>query len=652
MTKYFIDLIKDCSYSDWAYLSEPDKYGTTMYVLNSEAKTVIDPKNHPDFKVEPAMSWPVRWLLGWHSRKHRFCDGKLPHVKSVLRSVADFNQRLKWRWFFRDESSEVPFRLPARKVYVAPFTHNHPPELAWACSAIYSTVRDCVMKQFRAAKYLRGSDKYWNNTSQLAIFAARILAGSRWAAVPSDKDGGFTLVLKDTLSSRELPADKYEMVHPRVLNNEYSYLLKSYSQLVSKLCKAYECNEWKSALYQGYSRGLRGLAQPVMETVKSHKPPGMVSFRTLHDCSRHTFRGLGIWVSKLLRSRLNQYQHICKDTQVMLDGVKKVAVGPRDLLLKGDVKDLYMTGSHEVLARLASRYVDPSIKGLFEDIVLFLLGSQFVTFDPHQSQLSVLYRVTQGAGMGFNCAGEIADAAFHEIEEFAPQQDSIDYYKIRYYGRCKDDFLCIMDLNVAKCTQFKEQFRQSTAGFDVDKWESSLVGVEFLDAFIYKAEDVMVTNRLTVRVHWKESALGIPLSMRSAHPTSALHEWKFTEIQRCAKNCNTYRDFDLSRSVLLQRLSRHHEDAEMLSLLTNYDPYTARVLRERGGAPKPKSLWLVIPFHPCWQRSGLNKALRALCEQPNFRHWMQHALGARSGDIRLAYKLAGKNLVNLARQWR
>ena len=235
---------------------------------------------------------------------------------------------------------------------------------------------------------------------------------------------------------------KYQEVHRQHLNIvEFS----SYRALAKRIGAFYEDPDLERVLVVSTPGGnafQRCVAAPIQRTLKTHKPVGQVSFRNLHDCLRFTFRCLAKWISIRLQPRLAQYQHLAKDTPHIKSILSRLSLPKGCWLVKGDVKDYFMSGSHQFLARAAANMMDDDNEAaLMFDAVYYVLDKQYVTPQSHNDQIDTLYKVREGAGMGLPCSGEIADCAFvQHVEAFLLDESVRKQLQVIEYARCKDDF--------------------------------------------------------------------------------------------------------------------------------------------------------------------------------------------------------------------
>jgi len=115
-------------------------------------------------------------------------------------------------------------------------------------------------------------------------------------------------------------------------------------------------------------------------------------------------------LAQQLRVYLKSVSHIFGDTKSMLDSILQQDVSARDMLVKADVKDFYLSGQPGVLAQYCSAVVPSHLRAAVFETTLFLLSNQFVRIGDEASQN--FFQLKQGSGMGFVCSDEIANVGF------------------------------------------------------------------------------------------------------------------------------------------------------------------------------------------------------------------------------------------------
>ena len=80
---------------------------------------------------------------------------------------------------------------------------------------------------------------------------------------------------------------------------------------------------------------------------------------------------------------------------------------------------------------------------------------------------------------------------------------------------------------------------------------------------------------------------------------------------------------------------------DMLLLHCNYVIPHNSSLRRPFTSTKPHVMWLVMPYHPVWERSGLKRVVAQFCDDPLFKDLLFEAFGSVSiPQIKVAWKIS------------
>jgi len=613
VVKRFRMLTSKCSRTDWCFLLSWRDLNRAVYVYNHKEATAVHP-NHPG---TPTVPWPIVWVLARHSGKHRFLSPAYPKVQSIHQAVERFADKVAWQYHFRHSSpNPLPFKI--KRVQTVKYSGIMPPELKAWTNSLKKKVHEAAVQAITAVRSMK--THYWSNTPKLVQHALQMLYDRQWSVLKSDKDGGMVLVDANFLKcefSRHLPADKYKPVPTWEPFNSQESILGGFRRLVNEITIKSDDPSIKALLHRDVvARGAGAMASPLTATVKTHKQPGAVTLRIIHDCSNHPFQHMSRWISSMIRPWLSQFSHIAKDTRTMLALLGKEDFAGDDVIMKGDVAEYFMSSSHEKLAAGAASFAPARMKDLVRDAVIFLLYWQYVTPQKKGESLKQLFRVIRGAGMGFPCSGDIADACFlREVEYFMLDVSIRTQLRIKFYSRCKDDLLIVLENNENSLDEIRRRFRDQDSGFQIKQWDVSRDNMTFLDILLYKGQNFQNSGQFSYRTSWKASSLGVPLDAQSAHHPSIDIAWKLAELQRVSLTCSCHRNFLDAKGVILDRLRRYYDRPSTIKLLEESDPYRERQLRDalrvkQTVVTPEKTHWLVLPYHPVWYSMGLNKLLR------------------------------------------
>ena len=220
------------------------------------------------------------------------------------------------------------------------------------------------------------------------------------------------------------------------------------------------------------------------------------------------------------------------NTDGLISLLRKVKLHPNDILVKADVKEYFMSGTHDTLAAHTSEFAPPELKKVIRDSVEFLLYHQVVNLD---EQNCSVHRVVEGAGMGLNASGDIADCSFLvDGEVWILKESTKQKFNIKCYVRCKDDIFFVLGESEHRTKIAKEWDRACPSScFTIDQWEASLWSVSVLDHDVYRSsrEASFCLSRHTSKSHhWA-------LHLIQAQPTAStsIASWPHGELDRFAK---------------------------------------------------------------------------------------------------------------------
>ena len=278
--------------------------------------------------------------------------------------------------------------------------------------------------------------------------------------------------------------------------------------------------------------------------------------------------------------------------------------------MKQDIKDFYLAGSHQfILSEVSASFENKAERQFVVCALEALLNYQFVSqsFDKG-SEHHTVYRVQQGCGIGKNYSGALADWLFFRKVE-RDLLDQREKFGIKLYLRFRDDLLTVLtDLS------FSPVYREKIIGLasaycvvGIDDY--SLVGVPFLDFFVFKSNPAGL-GRLRHRVFIKKTARHVPLASSSYHPRAVHRSWPVAEVQRMARRCDDLCTGRLFQKQKLDRFAWFLLDPEILELCKAWrakqGSRSAQLALNSGRAqPSRKTCKLILPF----RRVLVSKAL-------------------------------------------
>ena len=134
-----------------------------------------------------------------------------------------------------------------------------------------------------------------------------------------------------------------------------------------------------------------------------------------------------------------------------------------------------------------------------------------------------------------------------------------------------------------------------------------MVALDVLDLSLYKS-----SGSLHYHTHFKMTSLGVPLCLTSGHPFSVHKSWPAANVSRLASTCSSRSNFEMARRVFIDRLEQFKWPREMLRSLQRvpYERLKSGSSDNNGdGREGSTRTWLVMPFHPVWQKAALQPVI-------------------------------------------
>lgn len=297
-----------------------------------------------------------------------------------------------------------------------------------------------------------------------------------------------------------------------------------------------------------------------------------------------------------------------------------------------DIKEFYLQGDHETMAnKVASRVWGPA--SLHETILYGLLDNQFVstTLWEHRA-----WHVASGSGMGFPCAGELADIFFAELSEIDVLRRRHEL-GILFYGRFRDDIFFICEDRYKWVLIAAALRRNCVSSYRLEMADMSYFSVDFLDVtIIQKSNGVLAWKPFK-----KDGEIKVPLSSRSSHVRSVHAAWPRAEVERLKRRSSAASFFQDAILDMKKRFIEHG-----LSCSFPIPPFT--ILRP-ARPPEPRKredVWLVLPHHPSHEKAKVGQLLNELWTRWGTNRFFQCPL-----RFRIAWKVDRPNHFALLRKW-
>ncbi len=590
-----------------------DRINSCLRIYSLEDQSVIDADSS-------CIPWPVLFLLGYRNKKHRYVSRASPPLQHIFEAVDVTLDKLKWRHHFAEKETirkpfpsqfryrrkPRPFTLECKSAELNSFCGNLKSELAAAAS------RSILSWKSKASKF--------SNVLFLEKSAHCWLRSSEFAAIPSDKLGGFVLVRTSELIRAQhklLEGPWYQPSYSLTESSWRNSFRPLYIQLWKQICEV-DDRISMSVLVASLDGGLERMSSWLMHTCKDHKDPGEMKFRPIHSSTGHSFQGVMAWMNLIMDDVLKKFSHIIRSCDDLLTSLRTFHPVPDMVIVHFDLKDFFMQGSPAFLCHHASLMVPKRFRVAFRAATKFLLENQFVG-----SRLlpGSFWKVVSGTGMGLKMSSSLADLAFlHAVELCGP---GITLSRIQrasgilLYKRFRDNLLFFFEPNFVQIRSIVTKL-ENASPYTGKIEEASPSAVTFLDCVIY-------VDHKHGLMRWapflKPIALKSVLSFFSAHPTKVHIAWLrayFLRLRQRSYSVDWYRTFE---AEVLRRLAVAGVDRSFLTSLERScrATYPAALpaspvkfcagLTEVRVRRREEKFWCVLPFHPAWH-DLLNSAIR------------------------------------------
>ena len=628
MVALFISLTKNLSIRELHNLTKCGKGASGVYVWCPESR-------HAYVPACGQLCWMVEYLLAHHHKKHVFAFRRPPRMSEIGKALSNWGHKVRWRYTLKDVDSGNWSFIKSKATWVRPCTAEIP-------CAIEAYIKDVQTNVFEACRSNRYRRLGTSNMSGIVRHALVKLKCGPWAAIPTDKDGGFALVKKQTLADFALSCMNSDCYQEVVWNDDSTFhFLEYYSHVAAECGRIFDDNSLTKALLSGLAagHGFR-LCSTIGFRVKTHKPSGQVGLRLLHQSSRHPMAPAMRLLSSFLTPILRSFPHILKDSEHFLVQLSTVHVPDGYKIVKFDIKDFFMSGLHaDLLNETTSLVPEGAKRDVFRALLDEVLRSQHVRLVNHNN---AAWRVMVGSGMGIVCSGEVSDAAFLKMAEigFILDPSTRTKYSILHYSRFKDDGLIILGGSSASRLEFMREFKRRSRFFKIVVESISETCATMLDVSLFKGKRWKFTGILDHTIHYKDTSQWLPLSAQSAHPNNVHSSWPRMQWKRIGRRCSSAIAGAKHQDAFAQKLKKS-------GIIINFScghldrPY-------HSNHKKPGCSRIILPFRLQWSFARLSTVIsrtdarhRPILSSPDFP----------VASTVVSWKLGGTHLVQLMKSY-
>ena len=331
MVDKFTQMMKGARLCDWAWIASFQRLKSQIFIYDHSTHSASN-----DHEIE----WPIIWLLARYSRQHIMCPRRLPCMNVVLHDVRQVCERFRLKWVLSQKHDDVKVNYDSIKYKIKKPKGMSLSCPTCTCPALESWLAGLRNVMLRAALRARRSvkcDRSFSNMMPIFSHAKRILRRMNVVAVPTDKDGGFALVRRETLIAVHddiLKTDAYVEVSP--FEHNIITILQSQSSLAQRSAKLEEDAGLAHALQRHARVDGSSVIANLKVTCKTHKNDGNVSHRNIHACPAYALSGIAQYLSVYLAAELRNFPHVVNSTNSL--SIKK-----RSLLRRRNIPFIGLT---------------------------------------------------------------------------------------------------------------------------------------------------------------------------------------------------------------------------------------------------------------------------------------------------------------------
>lgn len=274
--------------------------------------SIWDPTQKTAIRPPPGLIlWPVEFLLPLH-RKHVLRGRQAPDLKDVSLAIANWYNKERWKIHFRGSEASPWWHLKQKRRLVPHCPYAIPSREERDLQELTHRVwQACRVARGRAYPDRRGI----SNVSGIHSIALDLIKPGEIGVLPTDKDGGFALVRKDSLLAAQMDisgGQNYEEI-PCFSDTAQEYF-QDYREIVMEVGRLKNDMSFCNAVLSWAGGDSSRMVSKLKNTVKTHKSPGQVTLRPMHASVQNPMSGGMAYVSHALIPKLRSHVHIIKDS--------------------------------------------------------------------------------------------------------------------------------------------------------------------------------------------------------------------------------------------------------------------------------------------------------------------------------------------------
>ena len=359
---------------------------------------------------------------------------------------------------------------------------------------------------------------------------------------------------------------------------------------------------------------------PTKWSIPHEIPPGRP---IISDCDSETYY-TAEYIDYYLNPLSNKHPSYIKDTFDFVNIVKQLHIPPESILFTMDIDSLYTNiDIDEGIQAIKNIFVKYPDRGRPEKELLQLLD---INLRRNDFQFNgEFYLQTKGTAMGKKFAPAYANIFMAEWETSALA--SCRKTPLHYF-RYLDDIWGVWPYSEEDFEAFLNILNKHNQSIKI-KSTTSLTTVDFLDTTTYKGEDFEKTNRLDIKVFFKDTDTHALLYKSSHHPKHTYAGLLKSQLLRFHRICTHKKDFMTATKTLFKALAPR-----------GYSRSFRRLALKNFLHTKPILVSTILPFVTTYSPSAVKLVKRI---KEHFNHTFSNSEYLKDHRIIAAYR-KNKNL--------
>ena len=551
-----------------------------------------------------------------------------PHIDNIdnIKSANErFQRNLKCTYFFRNHPPRGPRTLFIEKSKWKPPNGAIAPEILATFSELDSELNNISITREKS------------NLTREERGALNLLKKDKNIIIKKSDKGSCCVILNRDDYILEAESQLNNKKHYAILDNP---IYKETAIMINAVLDTLVKNKFIKEKQYKYLSAKPDCRQRHLYTLpKIHKDPKTEWFvpnkipkgrPIISDCSSESY-AVSEYIDHFLLPLACQHPAYLKDTNDFVTKIKNLTVPENALLISMDVSSMYtnidnVTGLSAV-RKAFHRNPDPDRpdEQILELLEICLSRNDF-DFN------GKTYLQTSGTAMGKRFAPSYANLFMAEWErEVLP----LCPLNPLFYGRFLDDIFMVWTYSLEEFWEFFEILNNHHPSVKLTA-NVSQKSIDFLDTTVYKDDSISETNKLDIKVFFKETDTHQLLLKSSFHPKHTFSGIIKSQILRFHRICTKKKDFEQACTIVFSKLRDRGYSKRFLRTIKNSTlaQVEARRLLEIQGPPGPRSI-------PC---------MSTRCKTCPFvptTHWITNTTTNKRYPINEHLDCASKNLVYL-----